>query len=166
MSAPHSEPADPPEGPTALSSRDRKLLGEAVAARRNAHAPYSGFPVGAALRGRSGRVHRGCNVENASYPAGICAEGAAVVSAVAAGETDFVELAVVTGASEVAAPCGICRQTLAEFAADLRIVLASVRDADRADTGAAAAEPTVVDVVFTSLDELLPRRFGAAQLRA
>jgi len=90
-----------------------KLLARARAARRRAHAPYSRYPVGAAVLAASGRIYSGCNIENASFGLTVCAERVAVWTAVAAGESEIVAVAVVT--PNGAAPCGACRQVLAEF---------------------------------------------------
>src|SRR5919202_2457338 len=92
------------------------LLAAASAARANAHVPYSRFPVGAARRAASGRVHAGCNVENAAYPQGQCAEASAIGVMVAAGDRDIVEAAVIGGGEGLCSPCGGCRQRLVEFA--------------------------------------------------
>lgn len=125
-----------------------KLIDRAREVRRKAYAPYSQFHVGAAVLTASGEIFVGCNVENASYGLTICAERAAVCTAVAAGHTKIVAVAVATSGG--ASPCGACRQVLSEFGPAMTIVLV---DAD---------EPTHVRV--TSLDKLLPEQFGDAAL--
>lgn len=99
-----------------LDDEDRALLEVAEMVRGNAYAKYSGFRVGAALVGASGQIYMGVNIENASYPAGICAERAALCAAIAAGEQKFTAIAIVGGEDNTpCCPCGICRQVLAEF---------------------------------------------------
>src|SRR5471032_1399385 len=98
-----------------------ELVSAARQAREKAYAPYSRFPVGAALRTASGRVFCGCNVENLSFGLTVCAERAAVFAAVAAGETKFEVIAVVADSVQPVTPCGACRQVLAEFSSDLKI---------------------------------------------
>ena len=93
------------------------LKDAATAVRLNAHAPYSGFQVGAAIRGESGTVYVGCNVENVAYPEGTCAEAGAIAAMVAAGETRLTEAYVIAGSPMPVSPCGGCRQKLAEFGA-------------------------------------------------
>jgi cytidine deaminase len=93
------------------------LLAAADAVMRHAYAPYSNFPVGAALRSPSGAIHVGANVENAAYPQGQCAEASAIGALVAAGERSITAVAVVAEKLDVCPPCGGCRQRLKEFAA-------------------------------------------------
>jgi cytidine deaminase len=93
-----------------------ELVKAARRVRDNAHAPYSGFKVGAALRAGSGRIFAGCNVENASYPEGTCAETGALAALVAAGETQVTEVAIIADGPRFVTPCGGCRQRLMEFA--------------------------------------------------
>lgn len=97
-------------------------LAAATGAMERAYAPYSHFPVGAALVCADGSVAVGCNVENAAYPAGICAERSALSAAVAAGHRNFRVLVVTSNADEPSPPCGLCRQALVEFAPGLDVV--------------------------------------------
>jgi len=122
------------------------LVAQALQAREHAYAPYSGYRVGAALLGRSGRVYTGCNVENAVYPLSICAERAAVVRAVSEGEREFVAIAVAT--ANGGTPCGACRQTLREFGEDIVVLIADASGTFRE----------------TSVAGLLPDSFSAADL--
>lgn len=98
-----------------------QLRAAAEAARAQAYCPYSGFAVGAALEAADGRVFVGCNVENASYGVTLCAERAALAAAVAAGVREFRRIAIVASSDPAVAPCGICRQALAEFGAALQV---------------------------------------------
>ena len=88
----------------------------ATAVRLNAHAPYSRFKVGAALRSTAGNLHIGCNVENVAYPEGTCAEAGAIAAMIAAGDTRIAELHVIADSPDPVPPCGGCRQKIAEFA--------------------------------------------------
>ncbi len=119
------------------------LIAAALEARKQAHAPYSRFQVGAAIESESGEIFSGCNVENASYGLTICAERVALSTAVAAGHRKFVALAVATPGG--AMPCGACRQFLSEFAVRLPMLIVD------ADTR------TIVDE--TDIADLLPGRF-------
>lgn len=100
---------------------NQALIDAARQARQRAYAPYSSFSVGAALRVHSGRVFTGCNVENASYGLTICAERVAVVKAISEGECDFEAIAIVSQGGVM--PCGACRQVLAEFNSNLRVIM-------------------------------------------
>jgi cytidine deaminase len=100
----------------------RALIDLANEARRRAYAPYSNYPVGAALRTKSGRIFTGCNVENAAYPTGMCAERVAIFKAVSEGEREFDVIAVAT--SNGGSPCGGCRQVMAEFGLDTVVLIA------------------------------------------
>jgi len=133
-----------------VSGEMDELISAARRARERAYAPYSGFNVGAALRGVSGDIYTGCNVENVSYGLGICAERVAMVSAVAAGEQSITALAVVTADHQLTPPCGACRQFLAEFAPDsLPVILANLEGLSEQ----------------TTFGALLPRAFRAFNTR-
>jgi len=114
-----------------LDASQRRLLRDARAARQHAYAPYSGFKVGAALRSRGGAVSSGCNVENISYGAGICAERGAILSAVSSGlrPGQLVSVAVYTTATTLTPPCGMCLQVLQEFGRNPEIILGNARQA-------------------------------------
>ncbi len=125
------------------------LEAAARAVRENAHAPYSRFRVGAAIRAASGRIYAGCNVENASYPEGTCAEAGAIAAMVAAGDTEIAEVLVIADAPGPVAPCGGCRQRLSEFAGpDVPVTLANLRG----------------DTRTVSMAELLPGAFVKSDL--
>lgn len=124
-----------------------KLIEAARAAQRRAYAPYSNFHVGAALESEDGTIYTGCNVENASYGLTICAERAAICAAVAAGARKFRRAVVVSDVNPPAAPCGACRQVLAEFGRELRI--------DGVGPGG---------TVSWTIAQLLPAAFGKEQL--
>ena len=117
------------------------LLDHARAVRANAHAPYSGFKVGAALRGASGRVYVGCNVENAAYPEGTCAEAGAIAAMVAGGDTEIAEIAIIADSPRPVSPCGGCRQRMAEFGAGATPVTLAAVNGQRATTTLAALLP-------------------------
>jgi len=124
------------------------LVTAARRAREQAYCPYSGFAVGAALEGEDGRIFAGCNVENASYGVGICAERAAVAAAISGGSRRFRRLVVATDVEPPVSPCGVCRQVLAEFGPDLVVEAVGPRSSRR-----------------WTLAELLPDAFGADALR-
>ena len=126
-------------------SREAKLIKLARQARKNAHAPYSGYRVGTALLASSGKYYVGCNVENVTLTATTHAEFNAVAAAVAAGERSFAAIAVITGSDPPAFPCALCRQSLAEFdRGELEIIAVGKRGKTRR----------------TVLSRLYPERFG------
>ncbi|HLJ65091.1 MAG TPA: cytidine deaminase [Stellaceae bacterium] len=135
-------------GPAALGALTLEdaltLIEEARAARERAYAPYSHFQVGAALRVGNGRIFAGVNVENASYGATICAERAAVFAAVSAGHRDFTALAVLADLAHPVAPCGLCRQVLAEFTRTAPVIMANLKGA----------------IAVRRVEELLPLAFA------
>jgi len=103
------------------------LTESALAARRNAHAPFSHFQVGAALEDDSGRIHTGCNVENATYGLTVCAERVAVFKAISEGARKFTRIAVAADTDVLTPPCGACRQILWEFCGDVELILVNPR---------------------------------------
>ncbi|MFQ3567959.1 MAG: cytidine deaminase [Aggregatilineales bacterium] len=130
-----------------ISVEPQALLQAAHAAAVHAYIPYSNYRVGAALLAENGTIYSGCNIENAAYPASICAERVALVKAVSEGVTQFIAIAVVT--RDGGSPCGHCRQALFEFAPGLRVIIAR-------EDGA---------IIFDgSLSELLPLGFGPSHL--
>jgi len=134
---------------TLVIPRESELTARARAVQARAYAPYSKFHVGAALLCEDGTIIEGCNVENASYPAGTCAERVALGAAVAQGHRTFVAVAIATDAPTGTPPCGICRQALAEFAPAIAIA-------------AVARDGTVTR---WSLDALLPHPFTPTSLQ-
>lgn len=125
------------------------MLAAAVAAMARAHAPYSRFHVGAAVLDAQGRIHAGCNVENAAYPQGVCAEAGALSAMVLAGGSAVQAVLVVGNGQGLVTPCGGCRQKIREFAGP--------------DTPILIANPQQVRARFT-LEELLPHSFGPEHL--
>jgi cytidine deaminase len=111
-----------------LSAEQASLVAAARAVRERAYAPYSSFRVGSALRAENGEVFVGCNVENASYGATICAERTAILTMVAAGQRSVESIAVFTDAEKLAMPCGLCRQVIAEFQRDAVLIVANPRE--------------------------------------
>ncbi len=125
------------------------LSGRAIEASRKAYVPYSGYRVGAVLLAKNGEAFTGCNVENAAYPASICAERTALVKAVSEGQREFKTIVIAT--KNGGSPCGICRQMLFEFAPDLRVVCVNFQGEITIDK---------------PLHDLLPHGFGPSSLEA
>ena len=123
------------------------LIKAAKASRDNAYAPYSGFKVGAAVLGKSGQIYTGCNIENASYGLSNCAERTAIFKAVSEGERVFIALVVVADTLRPVAPCGACRQVMAEFGIE-KIIMCNIKG----------------EQYMASLEELLPYSFAKTDL--
>jgi cytidine deaminase len=124
------------------------LISAAKQARENAHAPFSDFRVGAAVRANSGRVYAGCNIENASYGLTCCAERVAIFKALSEGERGFEAIAVVTETDNLTPPCGACRQIIWEFCGDVPVILANLKG----------------KIEHESTGKLLPRPFDSSFL--
>ena len=124
------------------------LLAGALAARENAHAPFSKFKVGAAIEDANGRIHTGCNVENATYGLTVCAERVALFKAISEGARRFHRVAVAADTDTLSPPCGACRQVLWEFCGDIEIALTNPRG----------------KVETCRLKDLFPRPFDASYL--
>ena len=139
----------PGAGPDPRPTSGPDLVAAARRVRENAHAPYSGFRVGAALESVEGRVHLGVNVENVAYPEGTCAEAGAIAAMIAAGDSRIAGIAVIADSPQPVPPCGGCRQKLAEFA-----------DPDTPVTLATTAGATLQ----TTLADLLPGAFAATHM--
>jgi len=129
-------------------SDEEKLIAAARQARERAHAPFSEFRVGAAVRTKSGRTFGGCNVENASYGLTICAERVAIFKAISEGEREFEAIAVVTDTDTLTPPCGACRQIIWEFCGDVPVILANLKGKVERESSA----------------KLLPRPFDSSNL--
>jgi cytidine deaminase len=125
-----------------------RLMEAALAVRANAHAPFSHFQVGAAIEDADGRIHTGCNVENATYGLTVCAERVAVFKAISEGARKFTRVAVAADTDKLTPPCGACRQILWEFCGDVEIVLVNPRG----------------ETESFRLKDLFPRPFDASYL--
>ncbi|MDA7699478.1 cytidine deaminase [Opitutales bacterium] len=126
-----------------------ELFDSARTVRENAYAPYSHFKVGAALRSSSGEIYVGCNVENAAYPQGLCAEAGAISAMIAAGENKISEICIVADSTQPIAPCGGCRQKIAEFSNPETIVILADLKGERTQR---------------TIGDLLPDSFGSEHL--
>ncbi|HMI52972.1 MAG TPA: cytidine deaminase [Candidatus Saccharimonadales bacterium] len=130
-----------------MSEKD-SLIEAAKQVRENAHAPFSNFRVGAAVRASSGRIFGGCNVENSTYGLTLCAERVAIFKALSEGERGFDAIAIVTDADTLTPPCGACRQIIWEFCGDIPVTLSNLKD--KSET--------------LQMRDLLPRPFDVSSL--
>lgn len=126
-----------------------RLISKALEAKKLAYAPYSNFPVGAALMTPSGKIFTGCNVELASYGGTICAERTAIVKAISEGERDIKAICCVADTEDFCTPCGICRQFIYEFGSDIEVIMVNKKGEFRS----------------ASISELLPHAFGPQNLK-
>jgi cytidine deaminase len=129
-----------------LTEKWRKLFQQAIEAREYAYSPYSNYKVGAALLTATGKIYKGCNIENVGFTSSVCAERTAIFKAVSEGETDFVAIAVAT--SNGGAPCGVCRQVMREFSSDLTVIIGNIEG----------------EYLVLTLSDLLPYSFGPEHL--
>lgn len=132
-----------------MENSNEKLIEAARKVRENAHAPFSNFKVGAAIKTKSGAIFTGCNIENATYGLTICAERVAIFKAISEGETEFTQIAVVADTDELTPPCGACRQIIWEFCGDIPLTMANLKD--KAET--------------LAMKELFPRAFDVNFLK-
>lgn len=135
----------------AMSADVQALFDAALAAQAKAHAPYSHFPVGAALRCENGLIHAGCNIENAAYPSGWCAEPTAISHLIVSGSKEVREIMVIGNSDGPCSPCGLCRQRLNEFVTDPNIMVHM-------------AHPVRGLLKSVTFGELYPHRFGQEHL--
>lgn len=131
-------------------SKKQELLRLAEEARAHAYCPYSRYAVGAALLTVDGRIYQGCNVENAAYSPGVCAERSAFFKAIYDGEREFEAIAIIGSGETPSFPCGVCRQVMAEFCGDEFLIITSNRDGSI--------------VVAETLSKMLPNSFGPKDL--
>ncbi len=132
-----------------MDNSERELIEAARKVRERAHAPFSGFKVGAALETGGGEIITGCNVENASYGLTMCAERVAIFKAISEGENAFTRLAVIADTEELTPPCGACRQIIWEFCGDIPVTMANLKG--KTET--------------LQMSQLLPRAFDAKFLK-
>ena len=126
----------------------KELIKLSIQAQKVSYSPYSNFAVGASLLGKSGKVYTGANIENASYPAGICAERVAMSKAISEGEKDFEAICITASSGDHIYPCGVCRQFMSEFSSDLKVIIAKNED----------------DFKLHTISELLPCSFNKDDL--
>ncbi len=127
----------------------KELVKKAIKAKENAYAPYSEFPVGAAILTEKGNIYTGCNIECASYGGTNCAERTAVFKAVSEGERNIRAIAIISNSEDYTYPCGICRQVLIEFGSDIEVIIAKSED----------------DFKIYTIDKLLPNSFSPEDLK-